>query len=81
MRVARQHLIDPEICICCNTCEATCPVGAVMHNERNYVVKFDACMEQGVEEAFADVCRQHGIEWSVTSQDLVGQGRFHVDTY
>jgi benzoyl-CoA 2,3-dioxygenase component A len=41
--VARQHLIDPEICIRCNTCEATCPVGAVTHNDRNYVVKFDAC--------------------------------------
>jgi benzoyl-CoA 2,3-epoxidase subunit A len=41
--VARQHLIDPEICIRCNTCEATCPVGAVTHNDRNYVVRFDAC--------------------------------------
>ena len=41
--VARQHLIDPEICIRCNTCEATCPVGAVTHDERNYVVKFDLC--------------------------------------
>ena len=25
--VIRQHLIDPEICIRCNTCESTCPVG------------------------------------------------------
>lgn len=40
---ARQHLIDPEVCIRCNTCEATCPVGAVTHDERNYVVRFDAC--------------------------------------
>jgi benzoyl-CoA 2,3-dioxygenase component A len=22
----KQHLIDPEICIRCNTCEETCPV-------------------------------------------------------
>src|SRR5215470_7330873 len=42
-RIARQHLIDPEICIRCNTCEATCPVGAITHNERNYVVRFEAC--------------------------------------
>jgi len=42
-RVARQHLIDPEICIRCNTCEATCPVGAVTHDDRNYVVRFDLC--------------------------------------
>ena len=42
-RLARQHLIDPEICIRCNTCEATCPIGAITHDDRNYVVKFDVC--------------------------------------
>src|ERR1700722_13855583 len=41
--IARQHLIDPEICIRCNTCEATCPIGAITHDDRNYVVKFDVC--------------------------------------
>lgn len=41
--VIRQHLIDPEICIRCNTCEATCPVGAVTHDDHNYVVKADVC--------------------------------------
>lgn len=40
---ARQHLIDPEVCIRCNTCEATCPVNAITHDSRNYVVKFDVC--------------------------------------
>jgi benzoyl-CoA 2,3-dioxygenase component A len=40
---ARQHLIDPEVCIRCNTCESTCPVGAITHDARNYVVRFDAC--------------------------------------
>jgi benzoyl-CoA 2,3-dioxygenase component A len=39
----RQHLIDPEICIRCNTCEATCPVGAITHDARNYVVDADKC--------------------------------------
>ncbi len=39
----RQHLIDPEICIRCNTCEATCPVGAITHDDRNYVVRADIC--------------------------------------
>jgi len=45
--IVRQHLIDPEICIRCNTCEATCPVGAITHDSRNYVVdpaKCDQCM-------------------------------------
>ena len=41
--VLRQHLIDPEICIRCNTCEATCPVGAITHNDANYVVDADKC--------------------------------------
>ena len=41
--VIRQHLIDPEICIRCNTCEATCPVGAITHDDRNYVVRADVC--------------------------------------
>jgi benzoyl-CoA 2,3-dioxygenase component A len=38
-----QHLIDPEVCIRCNTCEATCPSGAVTHDARNYVVDFTKC--------------------------------------
>ncbi|MDE2080709.1 MAG: benzoyl-CoA 2,3-epoxidase subunit BoxA [Burkholderiales bacterium] len=41
--VFQQHLIDPEICIRCNTCEATCPVGAITHDARNYVVDADKC--------------------------------------
>lgn len=41
--VIKQHLIDPEICIRCNTCEATCPVNAITHDDRNYVVRADVC--------------------------------------
>ena len=41
--VIKQHLIDPEICIRCNTCEATCPTGAVTHDDQNYVVDADKC--------------------------------------
>jgi benzoyl-CoA 2,3-epoxidase subunit A len=45
--VIKQHLIDPEICIRCNTCEAICPVQAITHDSRNYVVdalKCNLCM-------------------------------------
>ena len=45
--VIQQHLIDPEICIRCNTCEAICPQLAITHDSRNYVVdagKCNACM-------------------------------------
>jgi len=41
--VIRQHLIDPEICIRCNTCEETCPVHAISHDGRNYVVDAAIC--------------------------------------
>jgi benzoyl-CoA 2,3-dioxygenase component A len=43
MQPTRQHLIDPEICIRCNTCEETCPIDAVTHNEDNYVVDAAKC--------------------------------------
>jgi benzoyl-CoA 2,3-dioxygenase component A len=39
----QQHLIDPEICIRCNTCEAICPVQAITHDSRNYVVDPQRC--------------------------------------
>ncbi|HMA87829.1 MAG TPA: benzoyl-CoA 2,3-epoxidase subunit BoxA [Burkholderiales bacterium] len=41
--LVRQHLIDPEICIRCNTCEETCPIDAITHDDRNYVVLPDKC--------------------------------------
>ncbi|MDP2018770.1 benzoyl-CoA 2,3-epoxidase subunit BoxA [Hydrogenophaga sp.] len=48
LAVIKQHLIDPEICIRCNTCEAICPVQAITHDSRNYVVdaaKCNLCMD------------------------------------
>jgi benzoyl-CoA 2,3-dioxygenase component A len=41
--IIKQHLIDPEICIRCNTCEAICPVQAITHDSRNYVVDVSKC--------------------------------------
>ena len=41
--LVKQHLIDPEICIRCGTCEATCTQGAVSHDDVNYVVAADKC--------------------------------------
>ncbi len=43
LEVIRQHLIDPEICIRCNTCEETCPIDAITHDSRNYVVDAAIC--------------------------------------
>lgn len=41
--VVKQHLIDPEICIRCNTCEEMCPVDAITHGDDNYVVDAALC--------------------------------------
>ena len=43
VEIVRQHLIDPEICIRCNTCEETCPVDAISHDSRNYIVDAAKC--------------------------------------
>ncbi|MEO8536825.1 MAG: benzoyl-CoA 2,3-epoxidase subunit BoxA, partial [Betaproteobacteria bacterium] len=41
--VIKQHLIDPEICIRCNTCESVCPSNAITHDANNYVVDASLC--------------------------------------
>ena len=47
MALVRQHLIDPEICIRCNTCEEACPDDAITHNDANYVIDFEKCTNAG----------------------------------
>jgi benzoyl-CoA 2,3-epoxidase subunit A len=39
----KQHLIDPEICIRCYTCEEMCPAGAIAHDGSNVVVEASKC--------------------------------------
>jgi benzoyl-CoA 2,3-dioxygenase component A len=39
----KQHLIDPEICIRCYTCEEMCPIDAITHNDDNVVVDASIC--------------------------------------
>jgi benzoyl-CoA 2,3-dioxygenase component A len=39
----KQHVIDPEICIRCYTCEEACPVDAITHDDNNVVVDADTC--------------------------------------
>ena len=43
VRAIKQHLIDPEICIRCNTCESVCPQKAITHDDTNYVVDASLC--------------------------------------
>ncbi len=39
----KQHLINPEICIRCYTCESMCPAGAIEHDGVNVVVDASKC--------------------------------------
>ncbi|MGO8800673.1 MAG: benzoyl-CoA 2,3-epoxidase subunit BoxA [Roseiarcus sp.] len=39
----KQHLIDPEICIRCYTCETMCPAQAIEHDGVNVVVDASKC--------------------------------------
>ena len=41
--LVKQHLIDPEICIRCHTCEEACPIGAITHDDVNVVVDAEKC--------------------------------------
>ncbi|HET9046030.1 MAG TPA: benzoyl-CoA 2,3-epoxidase subunit BoxA, partial [Casimicrobiaceae bacterium] len=68
VEVIRQHLIDPEICIRCNTCEETCPIDAITHDARNYVVdpaicnNCNACISPcptGAIDSWRQVARKH----------------------
>ncbi len=62
----KQHLIDPEICIRCYTCENTCPIEAIEHDDNNVVVdasKCNFCMD------CISVCPTGSIdEWRVVNQ-------------
>ena len=38
-------------------------------------------MEDGVDRAFRDACRKHGLDWDQCLPELRTQGRYHVETY
>jgi benzoyl-CoA 2,3-dioxygenase component A len=38
-------------------------------------------MEEGVADAFRDICRQHGMNWEALLPDLRANGRYHLETY
>jgi len=38
-------------------------------------------MEGGVEEALADICRRHALDWAALKPRMRAAGRYHVETY
>lgn len=72
--VVKQHLIDPEICIRCYTCEMTCPEEAIVHDDVNVVVdasKCNFCMD------CIPVCPTGSIdEWRVVTEPYSVEDQF-----
>ena len=73
----KQHLIDPEICIRCYTCENTCPIQAIEHNDDNVVVdasKCNFCMD------CIPVCPTGSIdEWRVVNTPYSLESQYEWD--
>jgi benzoyl-CoA 2,3-dioxygenase component A len=38
-------------------------------------------MEEGVKNAFREVCASNGMDWDVLQPQLLAKGRFHIETY
>lgn len=71
---SKQHLIDPEICIRCYTCEMNCPIEAITHNDDNVVVDFDKC---NLCMACIPVCPTGSIdEWRVVEKPYTVEEQF-----
>lgn len=78
----KQHLIDPEICIRCYTCEMTCPINAIEHDENNVVVDFDKCefcmacipvCPTGSIDEWRVVTKPHSLDDQYSWSELPGQ--------
>lgn len=44
--ISHQHLIDPQSCFRCSTCENTCPSGAISHRT-SYAIQHELCTNCG----------------------------------
>ena len=57
-------------------------VAALLRDENTYLYLCGLKgMEKGVDEAFSEVCRRHGLDWKALHAELLRQGRYHVETY
>ncbi len=84
---AKQHLIDPEICIRCYTCEMTCPIGAIEHDDNNVVVNGEICnfcmdcipvCPTGSIDEWRVVSTQYSLEEQYSWMELPAQEDFAV---
>jgi benzoyl-CoA 2,3-epoxidase subunit A len=85
----KQHLIDPEICIRCYTCEMTCPLEAIEHDDNNVVIdasKCDFCMDcipvcpTGSIDEWRVVNTPYTVEEQCEWEDLPEQAEIETDS-
>ncbi|MBL4628750.1 MAG: benzoyl-CoA 2,3-epoxidase subunit BoxA [Roseicyclus sp.] len=90
----KQHLIDPEICIRCHSCEMACTADAIEHDDTNVVVNADLCNycmdcipvcptgsidEWRVVAEPYSLAAQYGFEELPEQEDLAGAGADNVE--
>jgi benzoyl-CoA 2,3-dioxygenase component A len=84
----KQHLIDPEVCIRCYTCESMCGVQAITHDGVNVVVDFDKCNQcmdciapcpTGSIDHWRIVDKPYSLEEQFGWTDLPAQRDFEAD--
>ena len=57
-------------------------VGQWLRDEQTYIyICGHKRMEDGVNAALADICRQNGLDWTLLARQMREAGRFHVETY
>lgn len=85
----KQHLIDPEICIRCYTCEMTCPLEAIEHDDNNVVVdasKCNFCMDcipvcpTGSIDEWRVVNAPYSLEEQFEWEDIPEQAKIETDS-
>ena len=88
-QLTKQHLIDPEICIRCHTCEEACTIGAITHDSVNVVVdpaKCNFCMDciapcpTGSIDNWRVVAEPYGLEAQLGWSELPAQADFSGDS-
>lgn len=86
----KQHLIDPELCIRCYTCEETCSVGAITHNDDNVVIDASLCEQcmdciapcpTGSIDNWRIVSEAYSVEDQLEWMDLPEQGELQIENF